>query len=107
MDLRDEEKRGETHRGENLSTFHWRRVILDEGHELVRNMPFMRAIMDPLHSIIGDFKWYMTGTPFPTEYALYKVERPVATTRFGAIQLIWIKVLTVSPVMSSAVFSNS
>ena len=44
-----------------LDLFHWRRFILDEGHELLLDKP----LRDTIFALSSDFKWYCTATPFP------------------------------------------
>ena len=44
-----------------LDLFHWRRFILDEGHELLLDKPLRENIF----ALSSDFKWYCTATPFP------------------------------------------
>jgi SNF2 family DNA or RNA helicase len=45
-----------------LNHFHWYRIIIDEGHEIIDE----ERIRKDLCSMKRDFNWYMTGTPFPT-----------------------------------------
>jgi hypothetical protein len=40
-----------------LEFFYWRRIILDEGHEVVCDDEFLHAI----NCLRGNFKWYITG----------------------------------------------
>eukprot|EP00029_Vermamoeba_vermiformis_P008169 TRINITY_DN3745_c0_g1_i1.p1 TRINITY_DN3745_c0_g1~~TRINITY_DN3745_c0_g1_i1.p1 ORF type:complete len:745 (+),score=238.36 TRINITY_DN3745_c0_g1_i1:326-2236(+) len=44
-----------------LDHFHWHRVILDEGHEILKDQ-FLAGI---IKHYSRDFSWYVTGTPFP------------------------------------------
>lgn len=58
--------------------FHWRRIVVDEGHEFVSDTTFsgrpfqMDQIsyikIDSIASIQADYRWYVTGTPFPNTY---------------------------------------
>lgn len=44
-----------------LDHFHWHRIILDEGHEVA-----LTPLSSHLSSFVGTYKWYVSGTPFPS-----------------------------------------
>ena len=46
-----------------LDVFHWKRFILDDGHQLLLNA----RVDSHISSIECDFKWYSTGTPFSND----------------------------------------
>jgi SNF2 family DNA or RNA helicase len=52
-----------------LNQIHWRRVIIDEGHEVLLHTHKKRAedlrISTAIFSIKSDFRWICTGTPLP------------------------------------------
>lgn len=49
-----------------LDHFVWHRLVVDEGHEVLKDVLTMRMLWETkAHS-----KWYVSGTPFPSEYAL-------------------------------------
>lgn len=92
--------------GVPLQEFFWRRIILDEGHEIIRNLlwgtggmllfffelrgrrtrrqrasgqrdlPFSDAPVEarkkkmPIQRFHSQFRWFVSGTPFPSLYAL-------------------------------------
>ena len=47
--------------GPYLDLLHWRRFILDEGHEMLLDKKLRKNI----YSITSEFQWYCTATPFP------------------------------------------
>jgi SNF2 family DNA or RNA helicase len=53
-----------------LDQIHWRRVIVDEGHEVLLHIFKKRAadlrISTGIFSIKSDFRWICTGTPLPS-----------------------------------------
>lgn len=49
-----------------FTLFHWRRLILDEGHELFGALSKAKeTVMPLLIAIKSSFRWFTTGTPFP------------------------------------------
>lgn len=44
-----------------LHQIHFRRIVLDEGH-YIRNPEAQVSVA--IRSLIGDFKWILSGTPF-------------------------------------------
>ena len=50
-------------RGPFLDLLHWRRFILDEGHEIL----LKSKARGHIRGFKSDFKWYCTGTPFPSD----------------------------------------
>ena len=49
-----------------LDLFHWRRVVVDEGHELLPD----NKLRSNLLRISSEFRWYCTATPFPTDLSV-------------------------------------
>ena len=49
-----------------LDLFHWRRVVVDEGHELLSD----HKVRNNLLGINSDFRWYLSATPFPTDLSI-------------------------------------
>lgn len=56
-----------------LNEVKWRRVIVDEGHEVLLHKPKKRAadlrVSTGIFSIKSDFRWICTGTPLPETQA--------------------------------------
>ena len=50
----------------SLELFHWRRVVIDEGHQLLAD----DQVRAHLLRINSDFRWYCTATPFPTDASI-------------------------------------
>jgi len=52
-----------------LEAFKWRRVVIDEGHELVGKMSerIENYLLDWITDIKTDFNWIVSGTPFTTK----------------------------------------
>eukprot|EP01127_Copromyxa_protea_P010164 TRINITY_DN2452_c0_g1_i2.p1 TRINITY_DN2452_c0_g1~~TRINITY_DN2452_c0_g1_i2.p1 ORF type:complete len:1088 (-),score=197.51 TRINITY_DN2452_c0_g1_i2:351-3344(-) len=51
--------------------FHWRRIVIDEGHEFVSDPQFLDSVAD----LTSDFRWYVTGTPFPNTAVVHGIVR--------------------------------
>ncbi|NBU33968.1 hypothetical protein EB118_03120 [bacterium] len=47
-----------------FNLFHWKRVILDEAHEII-SMPRVSSLKESIGGLVSDYKWNITGTPFP------------------------------------------
>ena len=57
--------------GENprLTDFYWKRIILDEGHEVLTPDLYANfSIRRELNNLQSQFRWICTGTPFPHLY---------------------------------------
>lgn len=56
-----------------LDSVHWRRVIIDEGHEVLlhnnKKLAADKRISTAIFSIKSDFRWVCTGTPLPSTEA--------------------------------------
>lgn len=50
-----------------LNNFYWKRLVVDEGHELMTSDSSCRsrAIRDEIYNLQSDYRWVCTGTPFP------------------------------------------
>ncbi len=44
--------------------FVWHRLVVDEGHEVLRDWLSLRMLC----GLKARHRWYVTGTPFPTQY---------------------------------------
>ena len=51
-----------------LEDIYWKRIILDEGHEILSGALKTRNIRDRLYRLNTHFYWLCTGTPFPNNY---------------------------------------
>jgi SNF2 family DNA or RNA helicase len=56
-------------KGVVLDHFHWHRIVLDEGHETLED-EFTMSVIGYMNST---YKWYMSGTPFPSARTLNRV----------------------------------
>jgi DNA repair protein RAD5 len=57
---------------QKLHLYHWFRVILDEGHEIIDGIDkssgyAQKRVNVPINSFSSKFRWYCTGTPFASE----------------------------------------
>ena len=48
-----------------LADFYWKRIILDEGHELLSTAPTLPGIQQRVYELKSRYRWVCTGTPFP------------------------------------------
>ena len=51
--------------GPIFQNYRWFRLIIDEGHELLRDEKFVSSILDDA-KIDAQFRWYISGSPFPS-----------------------------------------
>uniref|UniRef100_A0A7S3ZA03 Helicase C-terminal domain-containing protein n=1 Tax=Lotharella globosa TaxID=91324 RepID=A0A7S3ZA03_9EUKA len=57
-------------KGPIFGAFNWRRLVLDEGHELFSEtqMKASACIFSILQCIHSNYRWYVSGTPFPDPF---------------------------------------
>jgi SNF2 family DNA or RNA helicase len=49
-----------------IDSYHWRRIILDEGHELnFKKSNLTSGLLEEIKRIPSDYRWLVSGTPFP------------------------------------------
>lgn len=53
-----------------ISYFHWYRIMIDEGHELLNNV-YPASVFNFLCRLHGMYRWYISGTPFINYNARY------------------------------------
>ena len=62
---REDDPEGLSKKGPYLHLLHWRRFVLDEGHELLSSKS-TNTIRSNIYDLSSDFVWYCTATPFPS-----------------------------------------
>lgn len=57
---------------QKLHLYHWYRIILDEGHEIIdgvdKSSGYRQKLIEvPINNFSSKFRWFCSGTPFPSE----------------------------------------
>ena len=77
----------------NFESYHWKRIILDEGHEYINSSQVRKKksacfIRNSLENLTSDFRWISSGTPYASIDDFWKIIRflcPAYKTLFDKI----------------------
>ncbi len=77
-----------------INNYHWKRVILDEGHEYI-NKSVVRKRKEPcfvretLENLKSDFRWICSGTPYATSCDFWKIISYLCPDNKSDLKLLW------------------